>query len=137
MNAGEAAKLSAMSLAGGALTGVLADTDALVETLLHWFSGSPSLWPLNSEIGTLAGQKPPFGEPLMTFHRYDIHLDADWLESELGLGVDETELRQLRRMDALESIPRLYQLGRIAARDFVRDGNFPIAFDGGLAAPDA
>jgi hypothetical protein len=133
MDADEAARLSATSLAGCALTGVLTDTDALVETLLHWFSGSPSLWSLNSEIGTLAGQKPPFGEPLMTFHRYDIHLDADWLKSELGLSVDETELRHLRRMDALDSIPRLHQLGRTAARDFVRDSDFPSAFDGGLS----
>jgi hypothetical protein len=135
-SAAESARMTAAGLAVRALTGLILDTDALAVTLLHWLAGAPSRWPLNAELGTLAGQKAPFGTPLLTFRRYDVQLEADWLASELGLAVDPRELQRLRRMDTPESVPRLFELGRAAAPRLISEDDFPAAFDDGLAGPE-
>jgi hypothetical protein len=135
MTAAEAARSFMPGLAVRATFGLVNDTAALGETLLHWFSGSPSRWPLNSELGALVGQSSPFGQNLLSFQRYDVQLEANWLAQELGATIEEAELRKLRRMDDPQSMPRLYELGRAAAQRFVRAEDFPAAFDGGLKAP--
>jgi hypothetical protein len=129
MSEADTANRSATGLAIRAQGGLMADTDALGITLLQWLSGSPSRWPLNTELGTLAGQAPPLGVPLLNYRRYDVHLEADWLERELGIVADEAELRRLRRMDTPDTVPRLSELGAAAARRFVKDADFPTAFD--------
>jgi hypothetical protein len=134
MAIGEAASLGAVGLAVRALSGVMDDFDMLQEVLLHWLSGSPSLWRLNTEIGKLSGQQGPLNQPIMTFHRYDVRLETEWLNTELGLGFDEAELVQLRRMDVPELIPRLYDLGKLAAQRFIQPDDLPSAFDGGITS---
>jgi Patatin-like phospholipase len=129
-------RATAMGLAIRALRGLIVDSDALGITLLHWLSGSPAQWPLNSELGALTGQQAPFGEKLMTYHRYDVPLEAEWLARELGVAVGEDELEQLHHMERPESMPRLRELAEAAAVRLIGDADFPAAFDGGLAPPE-
>jgi hypothetical protein len=137
MSEAEVAHSTAMGLALRAMRGLIADTDALGDMLLHWLSGSPARWPINSELGTLAGQRPPSGEPLLTYRRYDLPLEAEWLARELGAAVDDDEVQQLRRMERAESLPRLFALADAGARRLIGEGDFPPAFDEVLAPPAA
>ncbi len=135
MTPAEAARMSMPGLAVRAAFGLVNDTATLGETLLHWFSGSTSRWPVNSELGTLSGQSSPFARDLLSFQRYDVQLEMDWLARELDLPIEEPELHKLWRMDNAQSVPRLYEIGRAAAHRFVRPEDFPAAFDGGLETP--
>jgi hypothetical protein len=135
MTAAEAARMSMPGLAVRATFGLVNDTSTLGETLLQWFSGSASRWPVNSELGTLAGQSSPFAQDLLSFQRYDVRLEMDWLARELDVTIEEAELRKLWRLDNPRSVPRLYEIGRAAARRFVHAEDFPAPFDDGLETP--
>ena len=129
LTAQEAGRMPAVGLAVKALTGLMADSETLVLTLLHWLGDSPSIWPLNSEIGNLAGESPAGREALLSFRRFDAMLDETWLNRELGVRMPEKEIADLQRMDEPLNIPRIYDLGqRAAARQLDRD-QLPAAFD--------
>ncbi len=121
-------RMPAIGLAAHALTGLIGDMQVLSTVLLHWLSGSPAQWDVNSEIGRVGGG-PPLGSALLTFRRYDAQLEAAWLAAELGVAVDATELRRLQPMDRSDAMERLYEIGTRVGEKFVADGDFPPAFD--------
>lgn len=137
MSEAEIAHATALGLALRAMRGLIADTDALGDTLLRWLSATPARWPLNSELGMLDGQRPPLGEPLLSYRRYDLPLEAERLVRELGVAVDAEEVQQLRRMERPDSMPRLFELADAAARRLIADADFPAAFDAARAPSGA
>ncbi|HXP04902.1 MAG TPA: hypothetical protein VN808_12330 [Stellaceae bacterium] len=64
------------------------------ETLLYGFSGSAWRWLVNSQLGTLVGQSSPGAQDLLSFQRYDVHLEMDWLARELDVTIEGAELRK-------------------------------------------
>jgi hypothetical protein len=108
------ARLTALGLALRSLTGMIEESQQLVMTLMTYLGQSPVAWPINSEIGDLGPVDPP-GGPLFRFLRYDVRLEAPWLEAQLGETVAEAELARLRQMDDPRSMARLYALGQKAA----------------------
>jgi len=89
---------------------------------MQYLGQCPAPWLINSEIGTLAGDSPPQGK-LFRFLRYDVRLELDWIERELGSRTEEifgrklttADVIRMRSMDDPTIIPSIYKLGQIAA----------------------
>jgi uncharacterized protein len=92
----------------------IAENQALTLTLMSWLGKGGSPWPINSEIGDLADCEPPFGS-LFRYFRYDVRLEADWLQEKLGVTLAPAELAQLRRFDDPGGMERLDEIGQKAA----------------------
>lgn len=107
--------LRTLGIAIHALTAQVSDAQQLVLMLMSWMGDSPVKWIANSELGDLGNAPPPYGRPLFNFLRYDVRLEADWIEQELGLTIDRLKLSHYRRLDAPENIPAMYELGVLAA----------------------
>ncbi len=103
-----------------ALASQMSDSQQLVLAMMSLFGESPTVWPINSELGDLGATPAPGGRPLFRFLRYDVRLEQDWLKNELGLSIDQAKLNQLRRLEAVENIPEIYQLGVRAAERQIR-----------------
>lgn len=129
LTAQEAGRMPAVGLAVKALTGLISDAETLVITLLHWLGDSPSRWPLNSEIGSLTGEFPGGREALLSFRRYDVLLEEEWLNKELGVTLPKHEIADLKRMDEPLNIPRFYDLGQRAAARQITESQLPEMFD--------
>ena len=119
LNAAAARRMPAAGLAVNALTGLMSDSEAQTLTLMHLLGQTPTPWKLNSEVGDLGGYTLT-PKPLFGFLRYDVRLEADWLQAELGLSLPEKEIIRLRQLDDASTLPLLYEIGQIAAEKFVR-----------------
>jgi hypothetical protein len=95
------------------------DTQTLILAQMQWLGECPAPWPINSEIGTLAGDSPPGGK-LFRFLRYDVRLEADWINEHLGLNVPEKDLVRFRCMDDPAIVQSIYDIARVAAERQVR-----------------
>lgn len=128
LDPGAAMRMASIALAGQALRSVVQDGQRLVLTLMQWLSDPAAPWPINSEIGDLHGEVLA-GRPLLSFQRYDIALEADWLSETLGESIPPRELAALRVLDSVRFIPLAERLARKAASLQVRPEHFPGAFD--------
>ncbi len=97
----------------------IGDSQQLVLTLMSLFGESPTPWPINAELGDLSSIPAPRG-PLFRFLRYDIKLDQEWLNEQLGAKVSLDQVRQMRRLDDARSMPLLTKLAAEAARRQIR-----------------
>ena len=71
----------------------------------------PNPWPINSEIGDLAGEQPP-GHRWFRFMRYDIRLEQDWLKANLNKDLTDDVILGYRNMDDPGIIQHIYELAR-------------------------
>jgi len=106
---GLAAPRLAGVLAFKALMDQVADGQQLALTLLQWFSEPALSWPINSEIGTLAGDVLD-RRPLLVFQRYDVRLEAAWLAGRVRQPPAAADLLRLRTIDNPAAMPRLHAL---------------------------
>ena len=119
----------AAAFAVKALTGMIANGGDLVLTLMQWMSDPVRRWHIDSEIGDLGTSSILGGRPLLSFQRFDMPLDAGWIEAEIGERVASEELARLRHIDDARAIPHLYDLAsRTAARQVAPD-HLPASFD--------
>jgi hypothetical protein len=125
---GRLRRLTSAGLAVRALSGVVADGQALALTLLQALSRPADPWPVNSEIGALEADLLG-GRALFSFQRYDVRLDGDWIEEQTGIAVGKDALRNLRRLDFAPGAPLAYRIAAAAADRQVRPAHFPAAFD--------
>jgi hypothetical protein len=111
-----------IGMAVRALGAQVAETQQLVLTLMSWLGDTPTPWPINSELGDVAGVAAPLGQPLFRFLRYDIRLEQGWLRRELGAVLDRRQVARYQRIDAPKNIPAIYELGaRAAERQVMRE----------------
>ena len=104
-----------VKLAVDGLRGVIEDTMSLSLMLMQWLGATEVPEHLNRDIGTLAAE-PLAGHPMFAFQRFDLRLEEDWLEAYFGLPFEAREIIRLRRLDAAESMPALYDLAKEVAR---------------------
>jgi len=103
-------------LAYHALMSLMIDAQMLVLSLMQWMGECPAPWPINTEVGTLANDSPPGGK-LFRFLRYDVRLESDWLEREIGYRADADFIARLRGMDDPSLVHDLYEIGgRVAEK---------------------
>ncbi|MGE0724140.1 MAG: patatin-like phospholipase family protein [Alphaproteobacteria bacterium] len=127
----------AAALAVKALSGMIANAGDLVLTMMQWMSTPARRWHIDGEIGDLGTSSVLGGRPLLTFQRYDMPLDPDWIATETGAPVDPRAIGRLRHIDDPRSIAPLHALaGRIAARQVSPD-HLPASFDPPRPAPTA
>jgi uncharacterized protein len=109
-----------VKLAVDGLRGMIEDTMSLSLMMMQWLGASEAPVHLNRDIGTLDGE-PLAGKPLFAFQRFDLRLEEEWLESYFGLPFEAKEIIRLRRLDAADSMPALYDLAREVARRTIGD----------------
>jgi len=101
-------------LALHAMTSLMTDAETMTLALMQWMGECPAPWPINSEVGTLA-RDAPFGGKMFRFLRYDVRLESDWIERELGQKISARDLARYRGMDDPAIVYEVYELARIAA----------------------
>jgi uncharacterized protein len=106
-----------------ALASQMSDSQQLTLAIMSLFGEGPTVWPINSELGDLGATPAPGGKPLFHFLRYDVRLERDWLQRELGVAVDEPKLAVMRRLEAVEYMPEFYDLGVRAAEHQIKPGH--------------
>lgn len=97
----------------------LASAQMQTLTLLQWLSEPALAWPINSEIGDMAGELLG-GRALLGFQRYDMLLEESWLEAKLGLRLSGKMLARLRRLDGPDCMAELYEMASTVALQQVR-----------------
>jgi uncharacterized protein len=107
------------ALAFHSLMSLMTDAEMLVLAQMQWLGECRAPWVINSEIGTLAGDGPPGGK-LFRFLRYDVRLEADWLQERLGLTIAQKEIERYRLMDDPEIVQDIYGIAKIAAERQVK-----------------
>lgn len=129
MSAKEVMSMTAGSVALQALTSLMNDCDAMNQTMLQWMSRSPTAWPIDREIGNLQ-QEVLGGKEFLTYLRYNVILDRDWLKQHVRVDLKAKEVQGLQEMDKPGNMSKLALLGGIAAQKQIRPSHFPMAFDG-------
>jgi hypothetical protein len=114
--------MSAVGVAIRSLTGMIAECDTMVLGLMQALGTTPTPWKINSEAGTMSGLLPT--NPLFEQLRYDVILEQEWLEQELGVKVDNKSLMRLRRIDDYNSVRLAYEIGHRAAEKQVLAKHF-------------
>jgi hypothetical protein len=114
-------------LALHALTSLMSDIERFVLTQMQYLGECLTPWFIDSELGTLANETPPHGK-MFRFLRYNLTLELEWIERELGERVEhefgrkltEIDVIRMRSMDDPTIIEDLYKLARLAAEKQVR-----------------
>ncbi len=103
---------------------LMTDAEMLILAQMQWLGESPQPWVINSEIGTLAGDGPPGGK-MFHFLRYDVRLEAEWLNERLGLKIEQKDIDRYRCMDDPGIVHNIYEIAKLAADQQVRLEHFP------------
>ena len=112
-----------LKLALHSLLSMMNDTQNQALALMQWLGESPNPWPINSEIGDLAGEQPP-GHRWFRLMRYDIRLEQDWLKANLNKDLTDDVILGYRNMDDPGIIQHIYELAAEAAQQQVKLEDF-------------
>ena len=107
------------------------DASWLNQTLLQWFSDSPTAWEIDNEIGKLENDyigNPKKAVGLLTYLRYNIWLDADTLDPLMNKSYTQKEIDGLVEMSNAASRFELYDIGSKAAATAVKEEHFADKF---------
>ena len=129
MDSEKVLNMPAVQLAGQSILSIMADCDWLGQSLLQWMSRSPTSWKIDSEIGDLKEDTLGGGQPLLSYLRYNILFDVDWLRGNLNLLMDSDEVDSLFAMDQPNNVKTLANLGATAGLAQVQEEHFPAGFD--------
>jgi len=121
-------------LAIHALMSLMTDAEMLILAQMQWLGECPAPWIINSEIGTLAGDGPPGGK-LFRFLRYDVRLEAEWLQERLGLKIAQKDIDRYRCMDEPAIVHDIYEIAKLAAQQQVKPEHFLRQSNDTSAAP--
>ncbi len=89
--------------------------DVLNRTISKWISHSPTSWVIDRHISDLSEDNTANQSPL-SFLRYDVILDADWLKRNLGLSMMRGRASALARIDEPRNLRMLAEIGERVAR---------------------
>jgi hypothetical protein len=90
---------------------------------MQWLGDCPDPWPINSEVGSLAGELPP-ERRWFRFMRYDVQLEQPWIASKLDMPLSEAVVTSYRNMDDPAIIESIYLLAVEAAKRQVKVEHF-------------
>jgi len=111
--------IGGLGLAIKALAAQIAESQQLVATMMNWLGDSPTIWPINSELGDLRDAMFPGGK-MFRYLRYDVLLEQKWLKENLDIELDRRTLARYRRIDVPSNIPAIYEFGAAAAKNQMR-----------------
>ena len=128
LSANEVMDMSSAKVSIQALTSLMNDCDAMNQTVLQWMSRSPTAWKIDREIGDLQGDVFG-GRELFSYLRYNVVLDREWLQANLGVDLKAREVKGLQEMDKPKNMSKLALLGASASFIQIQPDHFPAAFD--------
>jgi hypothetical protein len=128
LSANEVMDMSSAKVSIQALTSLMNDCDAMNQTVLQWMSRSPTAWKIDREIGDLQGDVLG-GRELFSYLRYNVVLDHEWLQANLGVNLKSREVKGLQEMDKPKNMSKLALLGTSASLVQIQPDHFPAAFD--------
>jgi hypothetical protein len=100
------------------LKSLMDDCSALNQLVMQWLSDSPLASEIDSEIGTLSFDLLGGADPMLSYLRYNVPLELDWLlEKFPELHFDQPTVDALREMDNPRSLELLGKLGEAAGRE--------------------
>jgi hypothetical protein len=129
MDPERALDMSPARLAGRSLLSIMADTDWLEQTLLQWMSNSPTCWRIDAEIGDLQKDILGHGQPLISYLRYNVSFQAEWMKDNLKMEMSKKDLNSLGEMDNPDNVKKLSEIGEKAASVQIKPAHFPATFD--------
>jgi uncharacterized protein len=124
----QGSKMPALGLAIHALQGLSWDTQVQTLQLLQWLSQSARPWLINSEIGTLEGEVLG-GRELLTFQRYDMKFESNWLPEQTGQTISKLDLARLDNFVEPRIMQEVYGIAAAMAEKEVRPDDFPATFN--------
>ncbi len=128
MSAQEVMNMSSAKVSLHALTSLMNDCDAMNQTMLQWMSRSPTAWSIDREIGDLRGDVLG-GHPLLSYLRYNVVLDQEWLKTHLQIDLKAGEVKGLQEMDKPKNMSKLAFLGGKAAQKQIKPAHFSKSFN--------
>ena len=117
LDAQTAKRTPSAMLAVKALTGLIQDNECNTLTMMQLLGSAIAPVSINSELGSMLGNR--IVDPLFTFQRYDMKLEAKWLYEVLGDTVSPKELAKLQQIDLPEMMPRLWELAEASAEKLI------------------
>jgi len=108
---------NASSVPSALMSAALNEQDFLCRTFGDALAGDA----LDDEIGTMIGRRGPVKEKLFTYVRYNAELTRKGLDA---LGLPGLEPEAVQRLDSIESIPELRQVGQAVGRLKVKAEHF-------------
>ncbi len=130
LDPGSVTRMPAAELGVRGLATLMADATLLNELLLQWMSSSPTARQIDGEVGDLGGDVLGGGQGLISYLRYNVELDSDWLKQTLGLDYTATQLDSIAQMDKPKNIDDLARIGE-AATEQIEDAHFDPIFTPG------
>lgn len=128
MDAAGLGRSPSIVLALQSLRSVIHDGRALGQTLLQWLGNCPTPREIDSEIGDLRDDRFAGGK-FLHYVRYDVALERQWLERELGVNIAPSKVASLIEMDQPGHVAELLAIARKAAARQLDAGHFPTVFD--------
>jgi hypothetical protein len=125
----EVMEMPAIQLAAQSVISIMGDCDWLGQTVLQWLSHSVTPWQIDSEVGDLKHDVVGSGPALLSYLRYTLAYNAQWLHDNLNIEMSEEEATSLFAMDNPENVQKLSNLGTKAAALQVNARHFPATFD--------
>ncbi|ADU00246.1 MULTISPECIES: patatin-like phospholipase family protein [Mycolicibacterium] len=129
MTAAQVTDMPAVVLAAQSMLSIMADANWLGQAVLQWLASSPTSWQIDSEIGDLRDDRLGPGPDLITYQRYEVSLEPNWLRDTLDVHIDDEQCDALYAMDNPKNLTRLASLGVTAGAVQVQPDHFPPGFD--------
>ncbi len=82
---------------------------------------------IDSAVGDLSNDS--LGDARLSYLRYDVYMDQNWLSKHLGLNWDDEKVKKFQAMDSAENMTELKTIGQEAGKKLVKEAHFPKAFD--------
>ncbi|MDH5428799.1 MAG: patatin-like phospholipase family protein [Nitrospirota bacterium] len=110
------------------LLSIMDDCNREVETLMQWLSNSPTARRINGQILDLS-ENLLGNQPLLSYCRYNILFESNWVQEQLKVRMDQNELDSLSAMDLPQNMDALANLGAQGAEILFLPEHLPAGFD--------
>jgi uncharacterized protein len=111
-----------------ALQSLMDDCERMNRATLQWLTSCLTPWIIDRAVGDMKLDSES-GPQLATYVRYNAILEQAWLETELGVDLDQAKIEQIREMDDPSNMNDLADLGQKAAAKQVKPEHLPATFD--------
>jgi uncharacterized protein len=113
-----------------ALQSLMDDCSTENHTLLQWLTDCLTPWTIDRAVQDMRTDSQN-GPKLATYARYNVLLDQQWLQGQLGETLTPDQLVKIAEMDNPANLSQLQDLGQKAAAVQVKPEHFPASFDVG------
>lgn len=122
-------RMPALVLAAQSMLSIMEDANWMGQAILQWMARSETGWQIDSEVGDLSSDSLGGGPAMISYERYDVALQPNWLRETLGIDMSEADCAALYAMDEPKNTRKLAALGQQAAAVQVKPSHLRPEFD--------